>query len=437
MIQDFLYAPSPKIIRYPYVITYGMILSVLFFIMHLYSIAPLAYLGCCMLAFTLFSFSEKEQFIFITLLTPNLFMFKFLESPFAILGYFFMVVCFKYLLVNFHYVKINPYLFVFFCSSLLTSIYWSDLNFLTASFRFVLNFFLFFSLAQFFEKKEIDSIMIVYMFGTILMILFAIIFYMKIGNLYFGAFGGINCGRNYTLAVVSPIFSMIVLFFMECHLNVEKNIFLLTTLITCFICLILSASRTATIALLFPILLMISYLYQTKIKYKQLGRCLLLFLILTCILFFLFKQYADSINYLVDRFGKDDFEGGSGRFDIWMYYYDRFTDNIVSFLIGNGSVYEENVIAEHNSIIQCLNQAGIIGFSSMLLLFFSVFFSFLKSAKFLYYRSLTPLFVALFCYLGISAFLSDQVSFLFILSLLVAKNFSTSPCSYIKNRSSL
>ena len=430
MIKRTFYIPAQSVIRYPYVIAYGMVLSILFFVMHLYSIAPLAYLGCCMLAFTLFSFSEKEQFVFLTFLVPNLFMFKFLNSASAILGYFFVAVSFKYLFVHFHTVKINPCLIAVFGASLLTSMYWNDVNFFITSLRFVLNFFLFFSLGQLFEKKEIEKILVTYMFGTVVTVIMGIVYHVNAGNLYNGLFGGINCGRNYTMALVSPVFSIICLFFIERQVNVVMKLFLAITLFVCLICLILSASRTATIALMFPVVLFISYIFNAKINFKSIKNYVSFVFLFGCVIYFLLLQYVDSIDFLLDRFTKDDFEGGNGRFDLWKYYYECFTDSAVTMLIGNGWVYENNTLAEHNFFIQSLYQIGIIGTGSVCLLFFSTFLTFVKSIRSLAWRSLFPLFVIVFSYFGVSALFSDQLSFLVVFALLVVRCFSSSNEDY-------
>lgn len=423
--NELIIPNSYQSIRLLFVLFWGIGVSILFLLLYLTSNSTFFYLGFFLLIPPLFLFSEKEIFCLISFLMPNLFMFKQIGNPSAFLGYYFMFVALKYFFFNFRKAPFDLLLLLHFIFCLITIVLYEDYNLLGICIRYVVNFYLFFVFALMLKKEEIDLVLSSYIVGVMVAIATAMIYHSVNGLLYNGLFGGINSGRNYFASAISPVFCIIILSFMESNPTLRKNILYSVALILYAISIFLSGSRTAVIALLFPITLLFLYLPKNRIDFNILKKYVLLVVLLLCVTFYVFSNYGDSIDYLFSRFGQDNIETGNHRTELWSYYYMRSTSSIFTFLWGNASFYDMNVYVEHNTFIQGLNQTGIMGILSFILVFLGSFFVLVKNEiHSLKFKGFFPLFVVLFSYFGINAYHSDQFSFLVILSFLMIKRYS-------------
>ena len=398
--------------------------SIVFFLMNLWSVAAYFYVGIVVLFISLYLLSEKEQFLFITFLIPNLFMFKYIGSASAILGYFFMFAFFLQLFTKPKMFEFDLCLMLHFFACCATAALYNDFSLFVSSFRFVVNFYLFLTLGLLLKKEEIGLFLKTYIVGALFAIAFAIIYRSSLGTLYNGLFAGINSGRNFFAAVISPIFCILILLFMEKGLSLKKVIFYCVALTLCFISVFLSGSRTAIIAMLFPVLLLVFYIPLNQISLGNICKYSVFIFLLVLIFLYMSTYYSDSIDFLFNRFTEDNLQTGNNRFNLWKHYYDHALANNFVFIFGSGMSYEENVLAEHNFFIQGLFQTGLIGIITYIFLFIRSYKVFVNKTNQINLKSFFPLMVVLFSYSGISSFHSDQMSFLMILSLLTIRYFS-------------
>ena len=407
--------------RYLLVLFYGLFLSLVFLALYLTSITAFFFIGLILLFSAIFLFSEKEQFLFIVLLIPNLYLFKYPERPDAILGYYIVLVGAVYLYKFYSFLKFKPFLLFHFLVCLITSTYWGDFKLIISVVKFTVGFYFFSTISELFTKKEICTCINYYIIGSTIAIVLGIIYHLHLGDLYNGSFAGINCERNYFSAVISPTLAFIILLFMRMKLQLKQSIVMLVASVFYFICLLLCASRIAVIALIFPCILLLSYIPLYNIKIDSLKKIIIIASITLFISIFLFGQYGDAIEHLVDRFGNESFKTGSGRFDLWKFYYERNAESIVTLLIGSGiPEYGKNLFMEHNLIVQCFSQTGILGLITYFGAYFHSLINYVKKINHFHIMNFTPIFMILFCFLGISAFHSNQFSGVFILSLSLA-----------------
>ena len=403
------------------VASYGLILSVIFLYMHLLSAPALFFVGVALLFSSIFIFSEKEQFLFIAFLIPNLFMYKYIEGPFAILGYFFIVLSLKYIFQHFYTIELNLFLALHFGICCLTCLYWSNFAILLSAIRFSLVFFLFYSLAKSTKEDEISLILDFFVFGAVVAIALGIIYRTNAGTLLNGFFAGIKCERNYFTAALSPVFSIILIQLMKKKNSLIKEVFYFISITMYFLCLILAASRTAAIALVFPCVIILSYFFMLKDDLLKIRNFLLIMFILLVGSLFLISQYGGSIDSFIERFSSNDMKTGNNRFVLWQYYFEQTISELTTFFIGHGVVFGQSREAEHNLVVECFNKTGLLGLLTLLGTFFYSVTKSIQSVQKLQVSAFMPLCAVVFCYMGISALHADQFSFLFILSLLVVR----------------
>lgn len=268
-----------------------------------------------------------------------------------------------------------------------------------------------------------------YIIGAVVAIVLGIIYHLHLGDLYNGFFAGINYERNYFSAAISPTIAFVILLFVGEKSHLKQSLSLLVASIIYFICLLLCASRTAVIALIFPCALLLSYMPLYTIKLDFLKKITIIVSVILLVAYFLFNQYGDSLDHLVDRFGNENFKTGNGRFELWQLYYERNAKSILTLLIGSGTPeYGKDLYMEHNLIVQGFSKTGLLGLITYLGVYFHSFVNCVNRIRKIKIMNFTPIFMIFFCYLGVSAFHSNQFSCVFILSLLLAQYLDEKEC---------
>ena len=417
-------------IRFTFVISYAIVLSVLFLFIHLTSSAALFIVGVAFLFLSVFFFSEKEHFLIIACLIQNLFMFKQPDYQTAFLCYYITILSLKKLFNQFSFTKINFFLIAHFFVCLITCFYYEDSKLFIYTTKFILNFWFILSFSEVFQKKEIPLALKAYIIGCILAIAIGAIYSINKGILFIYPFTGIGCDRNYFTAAISPVLSCVIVLFMEQSFKFNRYIILIITTLFYFLCLILAASRTAIMSLLFPCSLLISYILLKRISFDILKKFSAFAIVFLFAALFMYVQYGDSIDYLIDRFNNDNFQSGNGRFDLWAYYLKKTTSQFTTLFIGHGIEYDLNMLAEHNLIIQGFYQTGLLGVATYIILFVYSILSFFKKYRTNFLMSYVVVFSFFFCYLSVNSYHSDQLSVLFVLSLLIVRYFHNQNIKY-------
>ncbi len=381
-------------------------------------------MGIFLLGISLFVFSESESFLIIAFLMPNLFMFKQLGSQSAILGYYFNILSIKFLIKNIN--KNHTFNWCFLLHALfalITSVFYSDYSIAMSLIRFCFNFSLFSYLAIYFEEKQdIIRIIKMYFVGVIVAVVMGIIYESYFGTLYDGYFSGINSGRNYFGAIITPAITIAILLLLECKNNFFDTILYVITIFLCIVSIILSNSRTSVIGLLIPAALLLSYIFKTLVNMKRIKKILPLLILLLFLLIIAFNTYENSLTSLLLRFEEKDMSTGNNRFPLWQYYFEKTLKTPQSFLFGCSSRYSASHVA-HNTILQCFYQLGLCGTVTMIGIFISAFKKILRGRK-TQFTTTFPLVAIIFPSLGINLLYADQLSFLIVLCALIMKAFS-------------
>lgn len=428
--MNMLPCMNKKNIRYKTVVTFSLILSFLFFFYHFWEMSALFYLGLVALAIGVFLFTEKESFLVISFLIPNLFMFKQIDTESAILGYVFLLLSVRFLIKNFNTNnKVNIFLALHIVFTLLTCFFYDDMGLLTSLIRFSFNFCLFSYCANLFVRDcEVKQVIRMYLAGVLLAILMGIIFHYTEGDLYSGYFAGIGSGRNYFGAVVSPAITIIILYFLEKKVTVFDVALYSVTAALCLISIVLSGSRTSVICLLIPIGLVIFCFVKSFFKFN--FKLVPLIIVGVIIGVFVFSKYDESVAFLLERFEDSDVKTGNNRFTLWVYYIDEMTKNLWTCFIGSGSIDKVKVV-EHNTVVQCLYELGIMGFATLVGAVTLVYKKFVGENK-LSLVSFFPLIAVILPYMGINGLYGDQLSYLLVLCALIMKDFSKTKVTKIE-----
>lgn len=409
-------------IRMKRVVFFALVVSFLFFFFNMIGVSALFYIGLAGLLVSMLALSEKELFLLISFLMPNLFMFKQIGSESAILGYFFVLISIKTVIMNFQRtVRINLFFIVHIAFTLLTCTIYADQNLLIGLVRFVFNFSLFSYCASLFSRdREIKQVVKMYFAGIIIAVLMGIVFHSANGDLYNGLFAGVNSGRNYFGAVITPAITIIILYFLEKRVSFSETILYGLTMILCMISIVLSGSRTSVLSLAIPILLCLFCLIRSLWKFNK--KLLPLIILLAVFGIVVYVNYQDALLNLLARFSEDDVKTGNNRFDLWEYYIKQTLRSPISFMLGSGSI-NDNKLVEHNTVVQCIYQLGVIGFISFLGIILKAFRKITKGYK-LSIITIFPLLSVIIPYCGINGLYADQLSYLIVLCALIMRDFS-------------
>ena len=411
-------------IRVKAVLVFSFAVSLLFFFYNLGGEKSLFFVGILMFLLSIFVFSEEENFLMISFLIPNLFMFKQMGTESALLGYFFVLVSMKTLAKNYHKnLKIDLFFAAHVAFVLLTCVLYDDTTLGISLIRFCFNFSLFAYSASFFsERREIDYAVKMYFIGTIVAIGMGMIYLSLFDALYSGLFSGINSGRNYFGAVISPAITIAILYLAERNISVSDGILYSATIVFCLISIILSGSRTSLLALSIPLILILYYFFKYIPRRKLTTKVLPMGILVVLLVFFVYYNFKDSLFELLARFEEEDVKTGNRRFVLWEYYFNQTFRTPVTLLLGNASNSQTEFV-EHNTILQCLYELGAIGLVTMFGILKHTFRKILKGRK-VEFVNWFPLLAIIFPYCGINGLYSDQLSFLIILCALIMRTSS-------------
>ena len=369
-------------------------------------------------------FNIDDLTLICSIIIPNLMMIKKIDSSSALVGYFMLIIELKYLLklyVKDKNITLNFSVLLFLISCVFSFIVSFELSFISSIVR---NFFFFTFCFLFFKEKVkdvkyIERLIKYYIYGTSLVVVLGVIYDLINGyDLFAGYFSGIRNDRNYFSSVLSVgISTSILYYYYYKRLNsfgFYCNVIVMTS------GGILSASRTFFLSLFFSIILIV-LLPSLKTKLKTLSVIFFLF-------YFALMLYGDriisTIENVVSRFSDETAEGGSGRWVLWEFYLSEVFKSIKTVVLGCGAAttaINNGIIknVEHNTVVQALYSFGFSGLMSYVYMIFKFFQStgiLLKTCKLYMFM---PLCSLIFCYMGISGFMSDNFNFALIICILL------------------
>ena len=151
-------------------------------------------------------------------------------------------------------------------------------------------------------------------------------------------------------------------------------------------------------------------------------KLLALIMLLAVLEIAVYINYQDALLNLSAHFGEDDVKTGNNRFDLWEYYIKQTLRSPISFMLGSGSI-NDNKFVEHNTVVQCIYQLGVMGFISLLGITLKAFRKITKGYK-LSIITIFPLLSVIIPYCGINGLYADQLSYLIVLCALIMRDFS-------------
>ncbi len=420
-----IFPQSNDEIRFSLIGIFVSLSSFIFLIYHIYHVEWLFFLGLVPFFVFFFFLSDKEIIISLAFFIPNLFMFKKQGAPNALLGYFLALASLKYIYYNLLNIKINIFLIIHLFTVSLTCILYNDSALFLSACRFILSFFFINEIVLSFKNKDIDATMEMYILGTVVAIITAIIYHQYNGSLYNGFFAGIKCERNYFSASVVPIFVIITYYIMEKKCKFKDYLFYCIAFFIGLLSNFLGASRTAFLSLSVPLFLYILYFFKSDLDFQRIKKIVILGIIIVMIAIELNHYYADLIDNLLERLKDKDMATANNRTVLWDYYFSQATRNFQTIIMGNGASYIKGFSVEHNTYIQCFYQLGLLGCFSLAGIFFSFFGKCLPSKTSMdVVKYFFLLAIVLFFFFSISGLYSETLTFLLVLSGLIVKRFA-------------
>lgn len=234
-------------------------------------------------------------------------------------------------------------------------------------------------------------------------------------------FKGINDDSNY--CGISFAFCSLI-FFIKYTINMKyKNLFLWLFF---FALCMFTGSRGALLALIIGIIWYIVFSHKLKRKH------LLIFFFITvifmiCVLFIPIRFFESirvsfierTLAGLINSSGGDFSDISSGRFYLWKLYWQYFLESIQSVLIGFGLFnYGERIagtICAHNVLISSLVTEGVLGTFSIVMIYFQLFISSIRTKKIRMY-AFSLLLVAIVGYMFLDGILDIRLSFYILIA---------------------
>ncbi|WP_099361191.1 O-antigen ligase family protein [Fredinandcohnia onubensis] len=213
------------------------------------------------------------------------------------------------------------------------------------------------------------------------------------------------------------LFMTLYFFYYLYNISTTRNKigFLLTTM-----CIILTFSRGAYIAIFITFLLMFIFGDKRKGKFKNLLVISLIFIGIGYVINLFGVNYMDFIG---SRFSNISNDGGSGRITLWTNAIETFKNNPIMGIGLNGTLDYNTInygssVYIHNTMLEVLSESGLMGFIVFILLWISILifciriFKYNKTTKFL-----LATFVATFIQMLSLSILLNEVFYLMLLLL--------------------
>lgn len=401
-------------------IVIGGLLVAIFAVYNIFSNVAFFAVGLGALVLTLFYLDFKQLFLLYVFLTPSVMMIKLAETPFAILGYFLILILIKTFIVKKQFVFPRYMLLVCIFAVITFCVYWQISLILTLVRNvafFMLAYYCICFEPSFRSNAAKRDVLYMFFLGVLANLLAGFAYGFIDGSLMSGHFSGIRNDRNY----FSTILLMgIALGIMEIVNNKKNFVWNCLGVMLCVSGGILSNSRTFFIGLVIVVFIAIPYL----INPKYLHYCVIIGIIACCGAYYFREPLGESFTSLISRFEDDDVSDGNGRFSVWLFYLSSLMRSPITFLFGNGnaSAYVELGLVEHvehNSYIELLSTYGAFGFVARLLvggyLFYEVWIQ-KRNVKGIKLLNCIPLLAVLVCFSGVSGGTSDQFNLCLLIS---------------------
>ena len=395
------------------IVLYCLLISIIFFSYHITTYIAIWYVGIVILLSALLFLGIDKFFLILIFLYPNENVIKLIGINNSPLSYVCLIACCIYLLFKFN--KINQ--IILFLSLIylifigINSIFVQDVGLILSCFKLIMLIICFCSIWES-NKFKAKAFVDYYVFGVGVAIICGIVFNAIHGTLFSGGFGGIRNDRNYFNALVSPCITICLIYLINGKLKLkrEKILYIVVTFLS-LLSVILSGSRTCFIALIFPLMVIIFYIFKLK-KIKVLSFVIGALIIMAIIIV---NVYGDALDFLLSRIVEENVKSGNGRFEIWAYYLDKWINSGtigILFGLGNSSLtYYSGEFSNvaHNTAIEYVYATGLLGTFSIFILITYCFITVAGSFRKIKFVNLLPLLNISFCYFGIDGLHSNAL----------------------------
>lgn len=200
--------------------------------------------------------------------------------------------------------------------------------------------------------------------GSVCICIYAL--YLGMVTLNIGNYIGIVVNSNLELNQNIAIFPMITL---PIIMLINNKIIKWGLLLLILIVILLTLRRTATLCMIFVLVINIIQEVKTYQGGGKLKRYMYSFMIIVSIVYVIYNlligTFAELFEHLLLRFNSIGDDGGSGRMAIYENVWDAFWQgNFGEYLIGHGYLGVNRIIhhtAAHNDLLEYLFDYGIIG----------------------------------------------------------------------------
>lgn len=400
----------------------GALIILIFAVYNMIGSTFLLVLGICLLLSSVLFLKSSQFFYLMFILAPNVMSIKILDKPNALLGYITIIFCIFLLFKNGIVFNKKVCLKLILGSVLfLISLIINSQN-ITFYIR-VLSFILVLNIIHT-SGDEISHTKLLkcYILGNILNIIFAFIYSINKGqDIFAGDFAGIRDDRNYY--AISCVIAISILVFIVSYTK-HFGWFEAVSMIILSFGGILSSSRT------FLILYLITMIFFAFAFFK--SPSVGIFLLAVVLIFYIGKNtfltdFLGSFDTLLARFNEDDVAGANGRFEAWNIHLTYLFSSFKNIVFGCGSstnYLNTSVLAtssvEHNSIIQLLFTAGIMGTIGYLMIFSSMI-SIVTAGKKIHcsFIRIMPMVILIAGYCTVNGAFSDRFIFAFYLCICI------------------
>lgn len=402
---------------------YGIALPCLFALYNISGNSILLYCGLIMLLGTVLLDAESIFYLYF-MWVPNVMMIKFLDTESALLGYFMIIYVARIVLFT-PKIKMNRWLLcaliahgLFVVVSVVVTMNYSVATGYVRLFALIIGLNCALNKEEMKQRKQYSEYINAFIMGCTVNVVLGLVYYMAKGiDIYNGFFSSVRNDRNYFAIMLAFGIALSVAKMWQTRKTTKMDVICVLILISGGI---LSNSRTFLL-LCIPMLLVTVFLLL-RLR-KQAGFWISLPLLAILIYFFFHNYLSESLSNALQRFYKDDAVGGNGRFELWGYYLKQVFSSILTMSVGVGNSVDflgfgaaDDV--EHNTLIQALFSIGILGTSSLVLLYWTVFRKLRKKIanNFVLWM---PLIIVLVGYMTINGLYSDLVTAGIILSAMV------------------
>ena len=317
----------------------------------------------------------KYGFLLYVSLVPNISMFKISDDSTALLSIIVLILLIK---TVFHpEFKINLNLLIggtFFLILSITSysIEGNLLGLISQDIRMILSLILIYSIFLI-HKKETENILILllvsFVFGTIFAGIIGFLNLKFILNNSYSRLFPLEGDPNYFAVCVA--LSIIIIFVLNLRLT---HYVVITSFVQLLLLVfgLLSYSRGFLLCLIPIVLMSIISRNQRNSKVAFSSAVLLIWSLI------IFKDYISlMLKEFIYRFTLEEYEGGSGRVEIWSYYFNYYLSEVKFLFIGIGTQFIEipglGEKSQHNIVLELITSKGLIGTGIVMFLYVIMF----------------------------------------------------------------